>query len=192
MDPLELHVKNMVCRHCKMVLAEALDQIEGLAYEEITLGHVKLKQALTAVQRKAVETALVSLGFELLDDERSQLIQEIRNLIIAEVHHSAKQKRTGETFSDFISRKIGYDYSYLNEQFAAQEGRTIGQFIILHKIEKVKELLVYDELSLSQIAHELGYSSAQYLSAQFKKFTGLTPSHFKKIGQDRRKSLDQV
>ncbi len=192
MSQTELHIKNMACRHCKMVLQEALAGIKGLAVKQVELGWVELEKPITPKQQKALEAVLAELGFELIDDLRSQLIKEIKTRVIAEIHHAAAQQLETETFSEFISRKIGYDYSYLNEQFAAVEGRTIGQFVIQHKIEKVKELLVYDELSLSQIADQMGYSSAQYLSSQFKKFTGLTPTHFKKIGQKRRKSLDQV
>lgn len=187
-----IRIKHMVCRHCARVVEEELSQIPALKLKEVHLGLVEFEEALSSQQLESVRQRLKENGFELIDDQKSEIIEQIKTLLIKEIHHQSSQKPSSETFSDFVERKIGYDYSYLNELFASTEGKTIGQYIILQKIERVKELLIYDEKSLAEIAHSLDYSSAQYLSSQFKKFTGMTPTLFKKIGQKDRKSLDKV
>lgn len=187
-----IRIKHMVCRHCARVVKEELAQIPGLVLKEVHLGLVEFEKAPTENQMKMIRQSLESNGFELIDDQKSELIEQVKTLLIGEIHHQKTQKPESETYSDFLSRKIGYEYSYLNELFSSTEGKTIGQYIILQKIERVKELLIYDEKSLAEIAFSLEYSSAQYLSSQFKKFTGMTPSQFRKIGLKHRKSLDKV
>jgi len=182
----------MVCDRCIKVVRDELERIDDLKLLRIDLGQVELEEPLTTIQRQIVETRLNELGFEILDDRKSRLISDIKTLIIDEIHHGQEQLKQYQNFSDFLATKIGYDYSYLNNLFAAKEGKTIGKYIVEQKIEKVKELLAYDELSLGEIAWQLDYSSTQYLSAQFKKQTGLTPSEFKKIAFQNRKPLDQV
>src|SRR5690606_28337477 len=136
------------------------------------------------------EKALILLGFEVIDDRKSLIIEKIKNIIIDLVHH--QDNDTKSNLSDVLSSKLHHDYNYLSNLFSEIEGTTIEKYFIAQKIEKVKELLVYDELSLSEIAFRLNYSSVAYLSNQFKKVTGLTPSHFKQIREDKRKSLDEV
>jgi AraC family transcriptional regulator len=182
----------MVCNHCKLAVENQLKQIPEIKVDRVSLGLVELLEPMPETLLPQVREKLEAVGFELIDDQRSLLIKEIKTLLIAEIHHQAGQRRAAETISDFVARKMGYDYSYLNELFSALEGKTIGQYAIFLKIEKVKELLVYDEMNLTEIALQLDYSSAQYLSAQFKKFTGMTPSYFKQIGPKGRKSLDQL
>lgn len=182
----------MVCRHCLRVVKEELAKIAGLKVKEVHLGLVELEEAPSSEQLQQLRQRLEDNGFALIDDQKSELIEQVKTLVINEIHHQKAQKAESATFSNFLATKLGYEYSYLNELFSSTEGKTIGQYIILQKIERVKELLVYDEKSLAEIAFSLDYSSAQYLSSQFKKFTGLTPSQFRKIGQKGRKSLDKV
>ena len=145
---------------------------------------------LTDEQKKNFDAVLTSLGFELIDDKKSRIIEKIKNIIIELVHH--QDNDTKNNLSDVLISKLHHDYNYLSNLFSEIEGTTIEKYFIAQKIEKVKELLVYDELSLSEIAFRLNYSSVAYLSNQFKKVTGLTPSHFKQIREDKRKSLDKV
>lgn len=187
-----LKIKHMVCRHCVRVVEEIVSQIPDLEIDAIHLGLIELKKEPTSEQMETIRTQLEDNGFALIDDHKSQLIEAIKTLIINEIHHHKAEKKTAESFSDFVSRKIGYDYSYLNDLFSSAEGKTIGHYQILQKIERVKELLIYDEKSLSDIANSLAYSSAQYLSSQFKKYTGMTPGQFRKIGQKTRKSIDKI
>jgi AraC-like DNA-binding protein len=142
-------------------------------------------------QVQRVGLVLKENGFELIDDKKSKLIDSIKTLIIEKIHHSGEGREV-INYSDYISGKIGYDYSYLSNLFSSVEGTTIEKYIILQKIEKVKELLVYDELTLNEISYQLDYSSVQHLSSQFKKITGLTPSHFKKLKENKRKPLDSI
>lgn len=185
-----LHIKNMVCNRCIKVVAEELTNL-GLNIENIELGKVEIANLPESVTIEKIDTVLKENGFELIDDKKSRIIGQIKTIIIELVHH--KREKAGHlNISDFISTEIGYDYSYLSNLFSSVEGTTIEKYIINQKIEKVKELLVYDELSLNEIAWKMGYSSVQHLSNQFKKTTGLSPSHFKKIKENRRKPLDKV
>jgi AraC-like DNA-binding protein len=154
------------------------------------MGEVTLPKDLTKEEHDNIETALKAHGFELIDDKKSATIEKIKTVIIEQIHHA--NDRLKVNYSTLIAGKLGKDYSYLSNLFSEVEGITIEQYVILQKIEKVKELLVYDELSLSQIADELGYSSVAHLSNQFKKVTGLTPSHFKSVKENKRVSLDNV
>jgi len=184
-----LFIKNMVCNRCIMVVQHEMDKL-GLAVEHIKLGEVTLEKEPTASERTALEGALVSLGFQVIDDKKSRIIEQIKNVIIELVHHQDNDAKTN--LSDILSGKLNHDYNYLSNLFSEVESTTIEKYFIAQKIEKVKELLVYDELSLSEIAFRLNYSSVAYLSNQFKKVTGLTPSHFKQIKEDKRKPLDAV
>lgn len=190
--PTTLYIKNMVCDRCKQAVTQILETIPQVQPKEISLGVVTLKAPINQDTLSIIQDQLEKQGFELINNRTSKLIEEIKRLLIGEIHQQKQRKKESENFSDFLERLLQYDYSYLNELFASIEGRTIGQYIILLKVEKAKELLIYDELSLSDIARQLQYSSPQYLSAQFKQLTGLTPSHFKKIGQNKRNSLDAL
>jgi len=157
----------------------------------VSLGEVAIEEkALTSEQRHQLNSALKAVGFELIDDKRSKLIEQIKNFIIETIHY--KEEQPEKNFSELLSQHLHHDYSYLSKLFSEVEGITIEQYIINQKIEKVKELLLYNELSLSQIAFELGYSSTAHLSSQFKKLTGFTPSQFKQMGVQSRRALDET
>lgn len=179
----------MVCNRCIMVVQNALDKL-GLDVKSIRLGEVVLEQEPDARNKEQLKEVLVSLGFELIDDKKSKIIEKIKNVIIDLVHHQDNDVKTN--LSAVLSAELHHDYNYLSNLFSEVEGTTIEKYFIAQKIERVKELLVYDELSLSEIALRLNYSSVAYLSNQFKKVTGLTPSHFKQIREDKRKPLDKV
>ena len=180
----------MVCHRCKMVVEAELEKL-GLHPVKVELGEVALSEKeLTTDQQEAVKGALEKVGFELMDDRKSRLIEKIKNVIINLVHYS--DEPTKQRYSDLIAAEVHYDYPYLSKLFTEVEGITIEQYIIQQKIEKVKEYLIYDELSLSQIAFNMGYSSVAHLSTQFKKITGLTPSQFKALQHKNRKPLDEV
>lgn len=186
---MKLHVKNMVCNRCISVVKNEFTKL-GLEPESIIMGEVTLPKDISSDQRLVIEEALRGHGFELIDDKKSTTIEKIKTVIIEQIHHVNDRMKVN--YSTLIATSLGKDYSYLSNLFSEVEGITIEQYIILQKIEKVKELLVYDELSLSQIADELGYSSVAHLSNQFKKVTGLTPSHFKSVKENKRVSLDSV
>lgn len=184
-----LFIKNMVCNRCIMVVQNELDKL-GLDVKSVKLGEVVIGSELTAEEKKKVEEVFISLGFEVIDDKKSRIIEKIKNTIIELVHHQDNDAKTN--LSEVLSAKLNHDYNYLSNLFSEVEGTTIEKYFIAQKIEKVKELLVYDELSLSEIAFRMNYSSVAYLSNQFKKVTGLTPSHFKQIREDKRKPLDNI
>lgn len=186
---MTLTIKNMVCNRCIMVIQNELDKL-GVGVKSIKLGEVILEKELTSDEKESLDKVLLDLGFEIIDDKKSRIIEKIKNLIINLVHH--QDSETKINLSELLSNELHHDYNYLSNLFSEVEGTTIEKYFIAQKIEKVKELLVYDELSLSEIAFRLHYSSVAYLSNQFKKVTGLTPSHFKKIRKDRRKPLDEV
>ncbi len=182
----------MVCPRCIRAVGQVL-QDAGLEAQTIHLGEVVLKNPATPAQMTFLRQALTREGFELLDDENSRLVEQIKTLIISEIHHGADKKTASMNFSDFLSAQTGHHYSQLSKLFSAVEGATIEKYIIAQKIERVKELLVYGELSLGEIAWETGYSSSQHLSRQFHQITGITPSQFKQErGGTARKSLDQL
>ena len=179
----------MVCNRCIMVVQHELEKL-GLDVKSVTLGEVTLGKEPTSKEKKQIDAALIPLGFEVIDNKKSRIIEKIKNIIIDLVHHQDNNTKTN--LSELLSSELHHDYNYLSNLFSEVEGTTIEKYFIAQKIEKVKELLVYDELSLSEIAFRLNYSSVAYLSNQFKKVTGLTPSHFKQIREDKRKPLDQV
>lgn len=180
----------MVCHRCKMVIRTELEKL-NLHPVNIALGEVILEEKdLQKEQLINLSDALKAVGFELIDDRRSQLIEQIKTFVIDTVHYKSEQPR--KNYSELLSQHLHHDYSFLSNLFSAVEGITIEQYIINQKIEKVKEYIIYNELTLSEIADKLGYSSVAHLSNQFKKVTGLTPSNFKKAGKQKRKSLDKI
>ena len=179
----------MVCNRCILVVQNELDKL-GIVANNIKLGEIILEKDLTTTEREALENVLDPLGFQVIDDKKSRMIEKIKNVIIDLVHHQDNDAKTN--LSDVLSDALHHDYNYLSNLFSDIEGTTIEKYFIAQKVEKVKELLVYDELSLSEIADRMNYSSVAYLSNQFKKVTGLTPSHFKQIREDKRKPLDKV
>ena len=179
----------MVCNRCIMVVQNELDKLD-LSAISIKLGEVIFEKEPTTEEKQNLAEALSALGFEVIDDKKSRIIEKIKNIIIDLVHHQDNEAKTN--LSDLLSNELHHDYNYLSNLFSEVEGTTIEKYFIAQKIEKVKELLVYDELSLSEIADRMNYSSVAYLSNQFKKVTGLTPSHFKQIREDKRKPLDKV
>ena len=186
---MKLYIKNMVCNRCIMVVQNELIKLD-LKIKNIILGEVTLDKEPTIEEKLKIEYVLAPLGFQVIDDKKSRVIEKIKNTIIHLVHHQNNDLKTN--LSDILSNELHQDYNYLSNLFSEIEGTTIEKYFIAQKIEKVKELLVYDELSLSEIAYRLNYSSVAYLSNQFKKVTGLTPSYFKQIKEEKRKPLDKV
>ena len=186
---MKLYIKNMVCNRCIMVVEQELTKL-GYRPKNVLLGEVELERDLSEREKETIDNRLRTFGFELIDDRKSQLIGQIKSAIIELVHYQDDNLKTN--LSDFLSDKLHHDYSYLSTLFSEVEGTTVEKYFIAQKIEKVKELLVYDELSISEIAFRMNYSSVAHLSNQFKKVTGLTPSHFKSIKTNRRKPLDEV
>jgi len=179
----------MVSIRCKMIVKEKLKELE-LPYTVVNLGEVELTKNITQQQRELLKKALLKSGLELMDDKKAILIEKIKNAIIEMVHYSDELPATN--FSDYLSKKLNYDYTYLSNLFSETEATTIEHFILLHKIERVKELIIYDELNLTEIAYKLHYSSVAHLSNQFKKITGLTPSFFKSLKDKKRNTLEDV
>lgn len=179
----------MVCNRCIMVVQNEVEKL-NLDLKSIMLGEVLVDGHIENDVKQALERNLTALGFEVIDDKKSRIIEKIKNVIINLVHRQDNEFKNN--LSDILSDELHHDYNYLSNLFSEVEGTTIEKYFIAQKIEKVKELLVYDELSLSEIAFKLNYSSVAYLSNQFKKITGLTPSHFKQIREDKRKPLDKV
>lgn len=172
-----------------MVVKNEFEKL-GFYPVNVTLGEVELEKDIDDDEKSVINNHLRTFGFELIDDKKSRIIEKIKNIIIDLVHHQGNDTKTN--LSDVLSSKLHHDYNYLSNLFSEVEGTTIEKYFIAQKIEKVKELLVYDELSLSEIAFRLNYSSVAYLSNQFKKVTGLTPSHFKQIKEEKRKPLDKL
>ena len=187
--PMKLFIKNTVCPRCILVVRDILRQA-GIEASSVVLGEAVLPAELTAERRKELDEALRAVGFELIDDRRKQTVERVKNTVIELVREKDAALRTN--LSDYIADRLHQDYGAVSSLFSEIENTTIEQYFIAQKIERVKELLAYGELSLGEIADKLNYSSTAHLSAQFKKVTGLTPSHFRKIGENRRKPLDKV
>lgn len=179
----------MVSIRCKMVVKEELDKL-GLHYVILDLGTVEVMDDLTVDQRQKLKIGLLRFGLELMDDKKAILIEKIKSVIIEMVHYTDELPKVN--YSDYISEKLGLDYTNISKIFSEVKGITIEHFIIAHKIERVKELLLYDELNLTQISYILNYSSVSHLSSQFKKVTGLTPSFFKKLKDKKRSTLENI
>jgi AraC-like DNA-binding protein len=163
---------------------------QGLHFIVVDLGEVEIMEKLSSEQREHIKTALLQSGLELMDDKRALLIEKIKVTIINMVHHSEEFVKIN--ISDYLSEKLDYDYTYMSNLFSEIQGTTIEQFIIAHKVERIKELIIYDELNISEIAWKMNYSSVAHLSNQFKKVTGLSPSHFKNLKDKRRKPIEEI
>lgn len=185
-----LHIKNMVCERCLMAVRGQLEQA-GLTYKNVQLGQVELSTTPSSAQLDSLRYSLGEIGFELLDDKRSQVVEKIKNTIISLIHGQDADEFNLK-LSAHLEDTLGLDYHYLTTLFSSVEGVTIERYTILQRTEKVKELLMYNEKTLSEIAFELGYSSVQHLSQQFKKITGLTPTAFKELKENNRRPLDSI
>ena len=179
----------MVSNRCKMLVKEELIKL-GLHFIVVNLGEVEIMEDISAEVRGQLKTALLNSGLELMEDKKAILIEKIKNAIIELVHYD--HEPLAVNFSVFLSNKLNYDYTYLANLFSEVQGTTIEQFIILHKIERIKELIIYDELNITEIAWKMNYSSVAHLSNQFKKVTGLSPSHFKQLKNARRKPIEEI
>jgi AraC-like DNA-binding protein len=186
---MKLYIKYMVSLRCKMMVKAELKKL-GIHYVIVDLGMVEILEDITQEQHDILKINLLKSGLELLDNKRSILIEKIKGVIVEMIHYSDEVPRVN--YSDFISEKLGYDYTYLSNIFSEVKGITIQQFIIIHKIERVKELLLYDELNLTEIAYLMHYSSVAHLSNQFKKITGLSPSFYKSLKEKRVGTLENV
>ena len=172
-----------------MAVKEELKKL-GLHFIVVELGEVEIMEKITPEQREQLQTGLLNSGLELMDDRRSVVIERIKNVIIEMVHHNEEPIKIN--FSYYLSEKLNQDYTYLANLFSEVQGTTIEQFIIAHKIERIKELIIYGELNITEIAWKMNYSSVAHLSNQFKKMTGLTPSHFKKLKDKKRSPLEEI
>lgn len=187
---MKIYIKNMVCNRCIMVVE---NELKSLGYQsvDVHLGSVTLNKSITEKEKEEIHSHLQKFGFELINDKQSKLIGKIKGLLI-DLIYSSKHKGISENLSEYLTKNLHQDYSSLSNLYSKVEGTTIEKFFINLKIERVKELLLYDEISLKEIASILNYSSTAHLSNQFKKVTGLTPSHFKKLKEDKRKSIDEL
>lgn len=179
----------MVSNRCKMVVKEELKYL-GLHFIVVDLGEVEIMETITMAQREVLKANLLHSGLELMDDKKAMLIEKIKNVIIEMVHHTDEIIKVN--FSDYLSEKMNHDYTYLSNLFSEVQGTTIEQFIISHKTERIKELIIYGELNITEIAWKMGYSSVAHLSSQFKKVTGLSPSHFKQMKDKRRSPIEEI
>ena len=179
----------MVSNRCKMAVKEELKKLK-LHYMVVDLGEVEIMENISTEQRQLLKAALLDSGLELMDDKKSMLIEKIKNVIIEMVHHSTEPIKIN--FSDYLSQKLNHDYTYLSNLFSEVQGTTIEQFIISHKTERIKELIIYGELNITEIAWKMNYSSVAHLSSQFKKVTGLSPSHFKQLKDKRRNPIEEI
>lgn len=186
----KLYIKNMVCDRCKLVVKQELDKA-GLKYSNVELGEIDLAESPSPDRLQNFSKSISGLGFEIIEDKTARIVSSVKNAVLEFVRNPSSHSRKLK-FSSYLGEKLNKDYNYISNLFSELEGTTIEQYLIHQKIERVKELLVYDELNLSEVAHQLGYSSVQHLSNQFKKVTGLTPTHFKQLGEKKRTSLDKV
>lgn len=180
----------MVSNRCKEAVKAELKKL-GLHFVIVDLGEVDIMETLVGLELEALRIGLFKLGFELMDDKKAILIEKIKNTIVEMIHHS-EDEQIKTNFSDYISKKLNYDYTYLANLFSEVQGITVEHFIIAHKVERIKELIIYDELNLTQISYKMNYSSVAHLSTQFKKVTGLTPSHFKQMKDKKRSPIEEV
>ena len=181
---MKIFIKYMVSNRCKMAVKAVLKEL-GLHFILVDLGEVEIMENISPDQRQQLAISLNSSGFELMDDKRGGLVEKIKTAIIEMVYHTEEDIKVN--FSDYLSEKLNHEYTYLSNLFSEVQGNTIEQFTIAHKIERIKEMIIYDELNISQIAWKMNYSSVAHLSNQFKKVTGLSPSHFKQLKEKRKK-----
>ncbi len=186
---MKIYIKYMVSLRCKMVVKEELKKL-GLHFIVVDLGEIEIMEDISEDQRENLKTALLDSGLELMDDKKAVLIEKVKSVIIEMVHYADELPKIN--YSDYISEKLKYDYTYLSNLFSEVKGITIQQFIIIHKIERVKELLLYDELNLTEISYRMQYSSVAHLSNQFKKITGLTPSEFRHLKDRHRNPIEEL
>lgn len=186
---MKLYIKYMVSNRCKMAVKDELKKL-GLHFILVDLGEIEIMENITVEKRESLRIGLRTSGLELMDDKRAVLIEKVKNVIIEMVHYSDEIPKVN--YSEYIAEKLKFDYTYLSNVFSEVKGITIQQFIITHKIERVKELLIYDEMSLTQISYKMHYSSVAHLSNQFKKITGLTPSQFKKLKNRKRNPIEEI
>ncbi|MEA4850752.1 MAG: helix-turn-helix transcriptional regulator [Paludibacter sp.] len=186
---MKIYIKYMVSLRCKMVVKEELKKL-GLHFIVVDLGEIEIMEDISEDQRDNLKTALLDSGLELMDDKKAVLIEKVKSVIIEMVHYADELPKIN--YSDYISEKLKYDYTYLSNLFSEVKGITIQQFIIIHKIERVKELLLYDELNLTEISYRMQYSSVAHLSNQFKKITGLTPSEFRHLKDRHRNPIEEL
>ncbi|MFC2103062.1 helix-turn-helix domain-containing protein [Bacteroidota bacterium] len=186
-----LYIKNMVCNRCIRVVKEELENL-GFEIIKIELGEVIISSGRTKIDINRIKSILEINGFELIDNRKANIIERVKILVINIIHHSSSENLSEVNLNKEIIEESGLSYSYVSSLFSSMEGITIEKYIINQKIEKVKELLVYDQLTLSEIAYRLSYSSVQHLSNQFKKVTGLSPSYFKKLKTKKRKPIDKI
>ncbi len=179
----------MVSTRCKMAVKEELKKL-GLHFVVVDLGEVEIMEDLSADERATLKDALLLSGLELMDDKRAILIEQIKNVVTEMVHYTDEMIRTN--FSDYLSDKLKHDYTYMANLFSEVQGVTIEQYVIAHKVERIKELIIYDEFNITEIAYQMNYSSVAHLSNQFKKMTGLSPSHFKQLKVKRRIPLEDI
>lgn len=179
----------MVSNRCKIAVKEELRNL-GLHFIVVDLGEVEIMENISMEQRMHLKANLLNSGLELMDDKKAMLIEKIKNVIIEMVHHSDEIIKVN--FSDYLSEKLNHDYTYLSNLFSEVQGTTIEQFIISHKTERIKELIIYGEHNITEIAWKMGYSSVAHLSSQFKKVTGLSPSHFKQLKDKRRSPIEDI
>lgn len=179
----------MVSNRCKMVVKQELKKL-GLHFVLVDLGEIEIMEKLSPDVKDLLKKALHDSGLELMDDKRAVLIERIKNVIVEMVHHSDEMIKVN--FSDFLSSKLDHDYTYMANLFSEVQGTTIEQFIIAHKIERIKELIIYGELNITEIAWKMNYSSVAHLSNQFKKVTGLSPSHFRQLKDKRRSPIEEI
>lgn len=179
----------MVCNRCKMMVKEKLEK-NNIIYQQIELGEVEMENGVTEAQLNQFEIDINQVGFEIIDDYKKQIIEKVKKLIIDLVHYQDELIQIN--LSEYLSQQINHDYAYISNLFSEVQGTTIEKYYITNRIERVKELLVYNQLSISEIAHKMGYSSVAYLSNQFKKITGFTPSYFKELKYHKRKNLDEL
>ncbi|MBC7523375.1 MAG: AraC family transcriptional regulator [Flavobacterium sp.] len=186
---MRLFIKNMVSLRCKMMVKQELEKL-GIEYTIVELGEITIVGVLSKDKTSQLEVALNEIGLEILDNKKTQLVEKIKNIVIEMIHYAEELPRTN--FSDYLSEKLNMDYTNMSNVFSRTKGITIEHFIVLHKIERVKELLIYDELSIKEIAFKMNYSGSSHLSNQFKKVTGLTPTFFKTMKTFRRNGLEDL
>ncbi|HTE33936.1 MAG TPA: AraC family transcriptional regulator [Chryseolinea sp.] len=189
--PEVLLVKNMICHRCLLAVEDVLER-SNISFDKVITGEIHLPGKISEQQTSILSAGLATIGLELIDNRMSGMIERVKQLVIRKARNEVQGKENKCNLSIYLSQNLHHEYTYLSSFFSSVEGRTIENYFIAQRIEKVKELLVYKEMSLSEIAFELDYSSVAHLSNQFKKIAGLTPSHFKKVGSAKRKMLDQI
>lgn len=186
---MKLHIKYMLSNRAKAEAKEELKKI-GLHFIFLDLGEVEIMEDITTDQREQLKAALISIGLELMEDKKAMLIEKIKNTIIDMIHHTEETIKVN--FSNYLSEKLKYDYTYMANLFSQVQGSTIEHFIIAHKVERIKEFIIYGELNMTEIASKMNYSSVAHLSTQFKKVTGLTPSEFKNLKERKRSPIEEI